>query len=743
MASELFNQAIQGADPASSDQPVINLQVVSPSVGVNRPLLFPGLPAATTIKQLKERIRQTLPLRPSDENQRLIYRGRALLRDSDSLLDVFGADAEGANSAIASQLRTPDQQTIHLVIRDASDSVSSTPSFLSGTQSPALGNQPPNLQRQTPPHAAFMGPPPPPGMTRRSVLQPTQNATLSQPRMPSPARPHSPAHTPEQAAAFQQQHQSMTQWLTQIQREAMARMVNQNQRGRAHMGMRGVGDTAPAPNFAGYTPESNSGRASPAPTHTIYRETIGPNGHSYHVETIVRNAAGGPSAASAQPHHGALSPTDVHNILRGADSNQTPMSMANALHQSGLRRSASSASLHSRPLTQPGITSSVFVNGGSRASSGRATPDLGLRSVSGTFNAASTSAPSLVPSQSRQGVEVYILSSPEGPRALVFNGAVAEAYYTPRLVMQPAHHQLRNATSFPSLIHTMQAQSRDDANHFTPRIDVRQAGQSQQAPAPQQQQPQQQHQQQQPPQQQQQDHQPRIVPLHAGNPPAVGLPHMLMQLAPHLWLIMRLALFVWFFTSPNSSWSRWLTIIALAFFMFVLSTGLLAGVAEQAWRPLGRHLENVFPAVDAAHLGQGGAAGRDGAPRAEHNGTPDPAQMAARLVAERRDQESWLAAQLRRLERAGLLFLASIAPGVAERHIANLEAEARAQEARRREAEAAAAAAAAAAAESSANHDGEVTHETSGSEIPQHQDAQDDYEDAERDRAIREEISAA
>ncbi|OPB45032.1 hypothetical protein A0O28_0091700 [Trichoderma guizhouense] len=422
MASELFNQAAQGADPASSDQPVVNLQVVSPSVGVNRPLLFPGLAAATTIKQLKEKIRQTLPLRPSDENQRLIYRGRALLRETDSLQDVFGADA----------LRSPDQQTIHLVIRDASDSVSPTPSFLSGTQSPALGNQPPNLQRQTPPHAAFMGPPPPPGMTRRSVLQPTP--TTAQARMPSPARSHSPAHTPEQAAAFQQQHQSMTQWLTQIQREAMARMVNQNQRGRAYMGMRGIGDNAGANQgaYGGYGSESNSGRASPAPTHTIYRETIRPNGHSYHVETVVRNAAGGPSAASAPPH-GALTPTDVHGILRGADANQTPMSMANALHQSGLRRSASSASLHNRPLTQPSITTSVFANSGSRASSGRATPDLGLRSVSGTFNTASMSAPSLVTPQSRQGVEVYILSSPEGPRALVFNSAVAEAYYTPRI----------------------------------------------------------------------------------------------------------------------------------------------------------------------------------------------------------------------------------------------------------------------------------------------------------------------
>jgi hypothetical protein len=67
--------------------------------------------------------------------------------------------------------------------------------------------------------------------------------------------------------------------------------------------------------------------------------------------------------------------------------------------------------------------------------------------------------------------------------------------------------------------------------------------------------------------------------------------------------------------------------------------------------------------------------------------------MAARLVAERQGPDGWLLTQMRRLERAGLLFLASIAPGVAERHIANLEAAARAER-ERREAEAREAAAA-------------------------------------------------
>ena len=81
------------APTAAVDEQTFNVQVLSPSVGVNRPLLFPGLAANTTVKQLKDKIRQTVPLRPADEHQRLIHRGRAIVRESDTLLDIFGADA--------------------------------------------------------------------------------------------------------------------------------------------------------------------------------------------------------------------------------------------------------------------------------------------------------------------------------------------------------------------------------------------------------------------------------------------------------------------------------------------------------------------------------------------------------------------------------------------------------------------------------------------------------------------------
>lgn len=447
----------------------------------------------------------------------------------------------------------------------------------------------------------------------------------------------------------------MSQWLSQVQREAMARaIVQQNQRGRAQMGMRGIGDN---------TTDPNSGRASPAPTHTIYRETIGPTGRSYHVETIMRGGAPG--------HQGGLSPVDVQNILHGADAGQATAAMATAM-----QRSASGASIHSRPLNQPGVTTPIPASGLSFAGGDRATPDQGIRFVN-TGNQSS---------QPRQGVEVYVLSSPEGPRALLFNNATSETYYSPRLRMQNSIPHLHNAASFPSLAFAAAQQPQ------TPQILHQQQGQQIHHREP------------------ENNIQPNVpVPeqqpgLHPANPPAAGIPPLLMQAWPHIWLIFRLAVFVWLFTSPNSSWSRWFTVICLAVVVFLLSTGLLNGIAENAWRPIGRHLENLLPTFERQPGGD-----RRG-PLAQP-GDPDPAQLAARLVADRNGHRGWLATQVRRLERASLLFLASIAPGVAERHIANLEAEVREEEARQREAEAAAAAAAATAAEAS-NEQGEGSANT-------------------------------
>ena len=87
------------APPASQGDAalVVNLQIVSPSVGVGN-LRFPDLPATTTVQQLKEKIRESLAWRPADDHQRLIHRGRLLARATDTLQDVFGEESVSFSS---------------------------------------------------------------------------------------------------------------------------------------------------------------------------------------------------------------------------------------------------------------------------------------------------------------------------------------------------------------------------------------------------------------------------------------------------------------------------------------------------------------------------------------------------------------------------------------------------------------------------------------------------------------------
>ncbi|KAL8364585.1 hypothetical protein RB595_003736 [Gaeumannomyces hyphopodioides] len=184
---------------------------------------------------------------------------------------------------------------------------------------------------------------------------------------------------------------------------------------------------------------------------------------------------------------------------------------------------------------------------------------------------------------------------------------------------------------------------------------------------------------------------------------------------PHLWLMIRMGIFIyWFrFLHSESSWERWFSVLGIVLIVLVINTGMLNGLVDQAWQPVREHLDRLMPmgpgagaqaGADAAAPGQpqqNNVNGDNRAPRAPA-AEPDPAAAAARMVAVRRDANAnWLLDQVRRVERAGLLFLASIAPGVAERHIAHLEEEARAER-RRQEAAAAAAQAEAAAAEAAA-----------------------------------------
>jgi hypothetical protein len=69
------------------------LHVLSPSADVPNKITFPDVPVSATVGELKTKICNVVDSRPLPERQRLIYRGKPLLRDAATLKDVFTEEA--------------------------------------------------------------------------------------------------------------------------------------------------------------------------------------------------------------------------------------------------------------------------------------------------------------------------------------------------------------------------------------------------------------------------------------------------------------------------------------------------------------------------------------------------------------------------------------------------------------------------------------------------------------------------
>lgn len=73
----------------------VNLKILSPSSEVEGGVNLADVPASTTVKELRSRIQDAAPSKPAPERMRLIYRGRVVANDADTLSNVFGVDNVG------------------------------------------------------------------------------------------------------------------------------------------------------------------------------------------------------------------------------------------------------------------------------------------------------------------------------------------------------------------------------------------------------------------------------------------------------------------------------------------------------------------------------------------------------------------------------------------------------------------------------------------------------------------------
>lgn len=86
--------------PSTEDSPLVSrsagqtilLHVLSPSIEIPHKLIFSDVPTSTTVAELKTRICNAVPSRPASERQRLIYRGKALVKDGATLSEIFSQE---------------------------------------------------------------------------------------------------------------------------------------------------------------------------------------------------------------------------------------------------------------------------------------------------------------------------------------------------------------------------------------------------------------------------------------------------------------------------------------------------------------------------------------------------------------------------------------------------------------------------------------------------------------------------
>jgi hypothetical protein len=264
-----------------------------------------------------------------------------------------------------------------------------------------------------------------------------------------------------------------------------------------------------------------------------------------------------------------------------------------------------------------------------------------------------TDTNTIVSAESRRSPDpvAYLLSSPSGPQALIvspyglYNTSTSHNHMTHRAA-EHTHDSQRSP----------EPRRRDPRRHRETQHAAHQNGQRHP------------------------NHQARGA---ANGVPFAGLLQGLAPLGANIWLIARLIGFVVIFTG-NSSWQRTIVLALGAVIVFLLQTGILGPITESVWGPIRRHIEGVLLSPDRRRTPDAtGNAQNAGARGNEIENVRlqgrqqqlDPRNTAARLVHEHQQgQRVWIYETIRTVERAIIIFMASLVPGLGERHIAELDA---------------------------------------------------------------------
>ncbi|KIW90117.1 uncharacterized protein Z519_09548 [Cladophialophora bantiana CBS 173.52] len=626
----------QPPDQPPPDQDHVHLRITYLVTGNPRPPHYlRNLHLNTTIAALKERIQSELPEHPTPPEQRLIYQGRPLLRNDANLRDVLRIQPGAVPDALP--------YTVHIVIHSQHN-----------TSNPPQPSNP------------ILNPRPP------APLQPVhQPADFTNPFTTGPFTTveTSANHLQESLGRIQQQLDASSADLRTAQ-----------QRIAIHRYTLGI------PPTVFQTHVDANGQPQPGPQPQTF-------GTSLHVDLPLDQRAHAqrppgrghshprqpPNAVLVHPHSHGTAPAPLgppqHAVQTFPSPNGERMMTVTMPVPGPPPGSRQQPAAQSQPQTTTS-TQAPHVNP-SPAGSTMLPPSINWNAA---MSIPPTSLPiSLAPNRPSpshpSNTTAWLLSSPMGPQALLF--APGHGYFTssaPRPRQQQAggvpDSQLQtNGSSGTEATQPAQVniEGQQNADRAIVRANQPQPGQPQPVPALAQ------------AQQNGEDNDLFGFIINRG------------------WLFLRLYLFMFVFSEPGT-WKRWLMIIAAAIICLQPRDGPFTRMLTAARR----HLDNLIgptppqPPPEAVAQQQNPAANQPGAGQLRGNAAQRPAHVrgAIRMTPEeararlhqgrQTHQQPFWRDTLYRVEQSIALFLASLIPGVGERHV-RARAEARREEQRREE----------------------------------------------------------
>lgn len=694
------------------------------------------LPTSTHIGDLRQQIQQLLPSHPTPERQRLLYAGRALVDNEQTLANALNTRRD------TSQV----EYVLHLLVKGEQDAVGT--SGVSGRRGVGSAAGPGLLSA---------GPPSEQPNVSRAPAMANIAAPQGLPQLPqgAPQPPYNLAHA--QQVAILQQRQA--QQLQQMQHLRYAQEMNRQQAGlhaqqnpalrpaaghpaqfapgqlpqeqaenRAGSDQTTGAGQAPDPNAApqdgaagsGAQPTSaldNPGQAQ-QPTQGPHRpisgqgfhvQGVGPNGNRFEIHQHTMNiplpgqhgqmgvpmppmpgmGLPFPLPGMAQPQRQPIPPHQPNgpSALDRARQNVAEMRQMvedmrqnNATEEDRIRTERLQEHIQAvnnyidpfgvgRP-TQPARSTSPFPP--RMAQSMRASPSLGLGPFRPPPRAREPMPPvpslSQMPNQlplSTADTTCYLLSSPQGPQALLFSpqhgrytgsfaGHAATGVDLGAGQSSSLHRVAHLGQSTPTPTQPAGAVGGQARGAGAPAVDpavieaqqvAQQINQAQQAQA-------------------------RPAQENALGPMQFFL--------GHFWLLLRVLIFAYFILGTNMGWRRPVLIALAALGYWAVRAGLLGdgGVVLRWWEGV----VNVPERPRQQPQAQGEGASAEGEQRPGQ--LPTPEELAQRLIQERqqaldRAPLHRIREHLRPVERAAALFLASLWPGVGEAHVRAREAEER------------------------------------------------------------------